>query len=182
MWQECWKDLRVGDIVWIKKGQEVPADLVQLSSSDEQAAHGFFLRLKIHPLCDPFPSFSLHLFFSPAFPPSPPSPSLGHLFARSLSVLPPSLPLPSLPPSLSLAQVSTSVTKLVVSDASFLLCSGQGVSYVDTCNLDGETNLKIKSSLSVTNFANSHSKVRSYLRQHSFRSEIIPRCLVYFFF
>jgi hypothetical protein len=35
--QEYWKDLCVGDIVWIKKGQEVPADLVQLSSSDDKA-------------------------------------------------------------------------------------------------------------------------------------------------
>jgi magnesium-transporting ATPase (P-type) len=35
----------------------------------------------------------------------------------------------------------------------------QGISYIDTCNLDGETNLKIKTSLNVTNFANSHSKV-----------------------
>jgi len=30
-----WRDLRVGDIVWIKKGSEVPADVVQLSSSEE---------------------------------------------------------------------------------------------------------------------------------------------------
>jgi magnesium-transporting ATPase (P-type) len=39
-------------------------------------------------------------------------------------------------------------------------CLPQGISYIDTCNLDGETNLKIKSSLAATNFANTHGKVR----------------------
>jgi phospholipid-translocating ATPase len=34
--EEMWRDLRVGDIVWIKKGAEVPADLVQLASSEEE--------------------------------------------------------------------------------------------------------------------------------------------------
>ncbi len=33
--EEMWRDLRVGDIVWVKKGAEVAADLLQLSSSDE---------------------------------------------------------------------------------------------------------------------------------------------------
>ena len=33
--EEMWRDLRVGDIVWIKKGGEVPADIVQLASSEE---------------------------------------------------------------------------------------------------------------------------------------------------
>ena len=61
-----WKDLRVGDIVKISKGEPLPADLVQLASSEEQ-----------------------------------------------------------------------------------------GNSYIDTCDLDGETNLKIKSSLSVTVHATS---------------------------
>ena len=56
-----WKDLKVGDIVRVNRGQPLPADVVQLSSSEEQ-----------------------------------------------------------------------------------------GNSYIDTCDLDGETNLKIKSSLSVT--------------------------------
>lgn len=65
-----WRDLRVGDIVWIKKGAEVPADVVQLASSEEE-----------------------------------------------------------------------------------------GGSYVDTCNLDGETNLKIKSSLAATVLSNNHALI-----------------------
>ena len=75
--EEMWHDLKVGDIVLIKKGQEVPADVVQLSSGEEE-----------------------------------------------------------------------------------------GASYVDTCNLDGETNLKIKSALSATVLANTHvliSKVQGHV-------------------
>ena len=68
--EELWKNLRVGDIVWVKKGTEFPADLVQLASSDDS-----------------------------------------------------------------------------------------GGSYIDTCNLDGETNLKIKSSLSLTQDARNHSQI-----------------------
>ncbi|EKX38131.1 hypothetical protein GUITHDRAFT_43842, partial [Guillardia theta CCMP2712] len=68
--EELWKNLKVGDIVWVKKGTEFPADLVQLASSDES-----------------------------------------------------------------------------------------GGSYIDTCNLDGETNLKIKSSLSLTQDARNHSQI-----------------------
>jgi phospholipid-transporting ATPase len=68
--EEMWRDLKVGDIVWIKKGQEVPADVIQLTSGSEE-----------------------------------------------------------------------------------------GSSYVDTCNLDGETNLKIKSALPATASANTHALV-----------------------
>ena len=68
--EEMWRNLRVGDIVWVKKGQELPADVVQLSSSNDS-----------------------------------------------------------------------------------------GGSYVDTCNLDGETNLKIKQSLAATASSNTHALV-----------------------
>jgi hypothetical protein len=68
--EEMWRNLCVGDIVWVKKGQEVPADMLQLASSHED-----------------------------------------------------------------------------------------GGSYVDTCNLDGETNLKMKDSLKATVLTNTHALV-----------------------
>jgi phospholipid-transporting ATPase len=70
MAKKAWKDLRVGDIIKVSKGEPLPADVVQLSSSEDQ-----------------------------------------------------------------------------------------GSSYIDTCDLDGETNLKIKSSLSTTVHATKPSEV-----------------------
>jgi magnesium-transporting ATPase (P-type) len=34
--QVCWKNLQVGDIVKVKKNTEVPADIIQFSSSNDQ--------------------------------------------------------------------------------------------------------------------------------------------------
>lgn len=70
MGKKAWKDIKVGDIIKVHKGEPLPADVVQLSSSEEQ-----------------------------------------------------------------------------------------GTSYIDTCDLDGETNLKIKSSLSLTVHATKPSDV-----------------------
>ena len=37
--QARWKDVKVGDIVRVLKGQELPADVIQLASSEAQVYH-----------------------------------------------------------------------------------------------------------------------------------------------